>query len=206
MTENLRESISALMDNEASEIEMHRVLKSIESDDEVRSTWRRYQLASFTLKRQLNNSSLIDISVDISAQIAEAIALEAVPGDVPAAIPASGAQTFWGKVAKPMTSLAVAASVAFMVIFGALQIEHNSVIDPQAGFAENTNVPQINTTGLPLNGVQTVAAGSSSSETLTPSQRRLRELMSKHAQQADLLRGRGVMPYVQMVDMQETRD
>lgn len=202
MTENLRESISALMDNEASEIEMHRVLKSIESDDEVRSTWRRYQLASFTLKRQLNDSS----RVDISAQIAEAIALEAVPGDVPAAIPASGAQTFWGKVAKPMTSLAVAASVAFMVVFGALQVEQNGVIDPQAGFAETTNVPQINTTGLPLNGVQTVAAGSSSPETLTPSQRRLRELMSKHAQQADLLRGRGVMPYVQMVDMQETRD
>ena len=202
MTENLRESISALMDNEASEIEMHRVLKSIESDDEVRSTWRRYQLASFTLKRQLNDSS----RVDISAQIAEAIALEAVPGDVPAAIPASGVQTFWGKVAKPMTSLAVAASVAFMVVFGALQVEQNGVIDPQAGFAETTNVPQINTTGLPLNGVQTVAAGSSSPETLTPSQRRLRELMSKHAQQADLLRGRGVMPYVQMVDMQETRN
>ena len=202
MTENLRESISALMDNEASEIEMHRVLKSIESDDEVRSTWRRYQLASFTLKRQLNDSS----RVDISAQIAEAIALEAVPGDVPAAIPASGAQTFWGKVAKPMTSLAVAASVAFMVVFGALQVEQNGVIDPQGGFAEATNVPQINTTGLPLNGVQTVAADSSSPEPLTPSQRRLRELMSKHAQQADLLRGRGVMPYVQMVDMQETRD
>ena len=201
MTENLRESISALMDNEASEIEMHRVLKSIESDDEVRSTWRRYQLASFTLKRQLNDSS----RVDISAQIAEAIALEAVPGDVPAAIPVSGAQAFWGKVAKPLTSLAVAASVAFMVVFGALQIEQNGVIDPQAGFADSTNVPQINTAGLPLNGLQTVAAGSSSPETLTPSQRRLRELMSKHAQQADLLRGRGVMPYVQMVDMQETR-
>jgi len=47
MTERLRESISALMDDEADDLELGRVLRSMEAgDSEVRETWSRYQLVS----------------------------------------------------------------------------------------------------------------------------------------------------------------
>ena len=47
MTERLRESLSALMDDEADDLELGRVLRAMEAgDDEVRETWSRYQLVS----------------------------------------------------------------------------------------------------------------------------------------------------------------
>ncbi len=125
MTDNLRESISALMDNEASEIEVHRVLKEIESDAAIRSTWQRYQLASFALKRQLHESS----PVDISTRVADAIADESGAGE--GAAVAATVQTGWSKFGKSLTSLAVAASVAFMVVFGAIQFQQKSMLSRQ---------------------------------------------------------------------------
>ena len=42
MTDKLRESLSALMDNEADELEVQRVLRQIGEDVELRRTWERY--------------------------------------------------------------------------------------------------------------------------------------------------------------------
>src|SRR5690625_5430743 len=50
---SLAESISALADNEASPLELHRLLKASESDPEVKSTWSRYQLISAAMRRDL---------------------------------------------------------------------------------------------------------------------------------------------------------
>ena len=44
MTERMRESLSALLDNEANELEMERVLKHVADDDSLRQTWVRYNL------------------------------------------------------------------------------------------------------------------------------------------------------------------
>lgn len=50
MTERLRESLSALMDDEADDLELGRVLRAMEAgDEEVRETWSRYQLVSAVL-------------------------------------------------------------------------------------------------------------------------------------------------------------
>jgi sigma-E factor negative regulatory protein RseA len=47
MTERFRESLSALMDDEADDLELGRVLRAMEAgDDQVRGTWSRYQLVS----------------------------------------------------------------------------------------------------------------------------------------------------------------
>ena len=80
MTDNLRESISALMDDEANELEVRRILNHLDKGDEdnVRHTLHRYQLASAALQRN-SNHNLLD--VDLSGRIADAIAQEDIAAD-----------------------------------------------------------------------------------------------------------------------------
>ena len=71
MSDSLRESISALVDDEAQELELRRVLSSMENDEELRQTWRRYQTASFSMKRQMDGRFDLDISDRVASVIAD---------------------------------------------------------------------------------------------------------------------------------------
>ena len=66
--EVLQESLSALMDNEADELEVRRVLQAAEQDPTVRGTWERYQIARSVLHKEHWQGS-----VDLSAGIAAAL-------------------------------------------------------------------------------------------------------------------------------------
>ncbi|ARU55320.1 MAG: sigma-E factor negative regulatory protein [Pseudomonadales bacterium] len=66
MDERLKESISALFDNEAEELETRRVLAS--SDDRVLHQWKRYQQMSELIQ---TNSQAFDLSQRVSAAIAD---------------------------------------------------------------------------------------------------------------------------------------
>ncbi len=50
--EALQETLSAVMDNEADELELRRVLAACGEDAELRSTWSRYQLARSVMHRE----------------------------------------------------------------------------------------------------------------------------------------------------------
>ena len=50
MSETLRESMSAVIDGEADEFEVRRVLDEIEHDDEMREKWHRYHLLGAVLR------------------------------------------------------------------------------------------------------------------------------------------------------------
>jgi len=67
MTEKLHESLSALMDNEADELELRRILKAIESSEtlsegeqqiasELQDKWHRYHILSACLKQELHTT------------------------------------------------------------------------------------------------------------------------------------------------------
>lgn len=190
MTENLRESISALMDDEANELEIHRVLSGMEQNDEVRDTWKRYQIASFAMKGKLPSH----MDIDISAQIAEAISEEQIEQVSQATV------SPWSRFLKPITSVAVAASVAFLVVFGALQINQTQT---GPGLAQQESQPSLNS--LAGADVKSPDLMPVSDESLTPSQKRLRALIDTHTQQADLSRGRAFMPYAQLVSDSESK-
>ncbi|MGI1677353.1 MAG: sigma-E factor negative regulatory protein [Cellvibrionaceae bacterium] len=66
--QHLYESLSALVDNEASELELHRILSESERDPSVRARWHRYQLARTALKGEV-----IAASVDISDAVRDAV-------------------------------------------------------------------------------------------------------------------------------------
>ncbi len=190
MTDNLRESISALMDDEANELEIHRLLSSKEEDDEVRNTWKRYQLASFAMKGQLPKH----IDIDISQRVAEAIADEDITYEAGSAVNSKG----WSKVLRPVASMAVAASVAFLVVFGALQI-NQPVSGPQGmEFTQSTSVDATSQFASTIES-QDSSVLAASVDSLTPTQKKLRALIDTHTQQADLSRGRAFMPYAQLV-------
>ncbi|GIT22678.1 MAG: hypothetical protein CM1200mP40_23600 [Gammaproteobacteria bacterium] len=71
MSEHEKESLSALLDNEADDLELRRLLKSYESDPEIRETWERYSLAQALL-----HGETVPISSNLSARIHEKIVAE----------------------------------------------------------------------------------------------------------------------------------
>ncbi len=71
--EALQESLSAVMDNEADELELRRVLNACD-DVETRETWARYQIA-----RAVMHKDLLLPRLDIAAAVSAALADEAVP-------------------------------------------------------------------------------------------------------------------------------
>lgn len=67
--EALQETLSAVMDNEADELELRRVLAACGEDAELRSTWSRYQLARSVMHREPTLPKL-DIAAAVSAALA----------------------------------------------------------------------------------------------------------------------------------------
>lgn len=69
-SDHILESVSALVDNEASEIELHRILKNISREEELRERWRRYHIIGSIMRREHSAISTIDVSSAVSAAIA----------------------------------------------------------------------------------------------------------------------------------------
>lgn len=109
MTDRLQESVSALMDGEASELEVRRVLARVESP-EVRESWRAWQLT----RGALAGDSLQFAQIDLSARIRASLEDED-PQVEPTTPPPSSHRTAWQR---PLGGLAVAATVAVAVVMG----------------------------------------------------------------------------------------
>ncbi len=124
MSENLKQSLSALLDDEADEFEVRRTLEQL--DAESADTWQRYQLTSAVLKGERP-----DYRTDLSAGVMTA--LEAEPA---LAVKTPKAGLFW----KPLASVAVAASVTAMVIFGAQSFEGGRMAPGGATLAGNDQI------------------------------------------------------------------
>ncbi len=124
--ELLNESLSAVMDGEAGELELRRVLSAVGEDEELRQRWQRYQLASAALRRQL-----VQPELDLASRVSAAIAAEE---QVPAA-PAARGSSF--------LRLAVAAGVTCAVLVGArfYGMQQEAV---ETGLASQQPVPTIN--------------------------------------------------------------
>ncbi|OLO10001.1 hypothetical protein BTW10_16870 [Chromohalobacter japonicus] len=116
MNQNVRESLSALMDNEGDELEIRRVMRSLQDAPEDAETWRRYHLARSMMQRDRG----VDVSADLSAGIMARLADE--PGLQEATTPGT-------RRAVPFSfagSAAIAAAVSLMVITGVQVYNANS--------------------------------------------------------------------------------
>ena len=133
----LTESVSALVDGEVSELELHRILKELAlegssdpadlTDQSVVNKWSRYNLTS----QAMANTPLA--GKDISQSVSAAIANEKTYSN-------NFIQQFIQ--AKSVGRFAVAASVAFMAIIGVQQLNNVSPMQNEAfqtaGSSENS--------------------------------------------------------------------
>lgn len=100
--ESLRETLSAVMDNEAEELELRRALAA-SGEPDVQATWSRYQIARAAMRGEYFAPGL-NIAAGVSAALA----------DEPAPAPARTMQPLWRSVGR----VAIAASVTVAVLAG----------------------------------------------------------------------------------------
>lgn len=194
MTEGLRESVSALMDDEASELETRRVLSEIRKDDELRNTWKRYHVVSLAIRGQLGDATRLDVSKGVAQAIA----------DEHLEVGATGMQRApWSRMMRAGTGVAVAASVAFLAVFGALQFNQPDGGDGPSAVAQQNNSDSGTELAGNMGGAGDVMTVSS--QALSSDQKRLLELINTHTQQANMSRSRGFIPYAQLVSQETIR-
>jgi sigma-E factor negative regulatory protein RseA len=190
--EALQESLSAVMDNEADELELRRVLNAFD-DVETRDTWARYQIA-----RAVMHKDLLLPRLDIAAAVSAALADEAVP--------AKASRGPWRSLGR----LAVAASVTLAVLAGvrlynqdeiagvelAQRSSQQSLVAPQvkgpavlAGYNESSDA-----TGPMANGVLQGQPGWHD--------QRLPGYLRQHAQQAALKGTESALPYARAASLE----
>ncbi|MCK5892892.1 MAG: MucB/RseB C-terminal domain-containing protein [Endozoicomonadaceae bacterium] len=77
---HLKESLSALMDNEANELEMRRVLDRLKDDESLKKTAFTYQLIGDVVRKEAHACVGVDLSSAISDEIAKESPAEVVKG------------------------------------------------------------------------------------------------------------------------------
>ena len=196
MSELMRESLSALMDDEANELEVERVLAGISKDSSLRRDWVRYNL----VRAVAAGHPPTHLELDISTQVREAIAGEN-----------AGKSAFTQRIMRPLASMAVAASVAATVVFGGQQLAQLEVdsYDTQAIASSVSPVGMVNSLGA--TSVQ-ASYGTQGMPELQPATRtayqelarqRLQKYMQEHAEHAALNTPNGLVPFARVPRIQE---
>ncbi|MDO6564454.1 MucB/RseB C-terminal domain-containing protein [Amphritea sp. 1_MG-2023] len=111
MSEQPKEALSALMDNEVGDFELRSLLKQSAERSELSEQWQRYHVASSLLKNEQLDTG------DISLMVKQAIYAEPVleqHTEAPSEEKSLSRKRFF----KPLMSMAVAASVTAVVILG----------------------------------------------------------------------------------------
>ena len=137
MSEQLKESLSAVMDGEADEFEIRRVLNEAADDPELRGVWERYHLVRSVMRGE---GRARGVGADVlSMRLWKQIDAEEAPADdIDDAVntpqrASRGGWTTWGQ---RLAGVAVAASVAAAVIVGFRVDDGASVQTPKIAVAD----------------------------------------------------------------------
>jgi sigma-E factor negative regulatory protein RseA len=202
MSDKLRESISALVDGEANEMDLHRVLKASETDDNVRQSWRCYQAISAVVKNEERSLLQIDISAGVKNALADD--KKAVGSRI-------------SEMLKPMMSVAVAATVTVAILTGT-QIYQVASSGGNASLNEvattenfNSSAPvtagQFNNLAIPASVSTDVYAKPSQAQldkrayADAVAEQRLHAYMYRHVENSSISTGSGVMPFARVEDL-----
>ncbi|WP_078084273.1 sigma-E factor negative regulatory protein [Microbulbifer mangrovi] len=120
--QRLNESLSSLMDGEASELEIQRLLKESDaSGGDLQQRWSRYQLAANVMRGEQVAPVDLGLAASISAAIADepSLAESAQPASANDAGNSAARSRWW----RPLSRGAVAATVAFAAVLGVQQMQ-----------------------------------------------------------------------------------
>ena len=186
-----RESLSALIDGEASEIEVHRLVREFRSDESLTSSWAMYQHIGSTLRTNSGSVS-IEHHKRLFTRITDAIESE------------DSHSRERQKSASPRTviagSLALAASMVIAIFIG-IQQTSESLPLADAG-AQTSSMETVSSNQSPVLDVQTVA-NQSDVQPRTPElveldeekQRRLRAYLNQHDRMSRMNPGKRFVNY-----------
>lgn len=203
MTERMRESISALLDDEANELELERVLSQIADDEELRQSWVRYN----AVRASIGGQHVAQMNVDISHRVRSAIAAQ--QGD---AVGPGAARSLKERLLRPVASFAVAASVAATVVIGGqqlAQINGSPYGDDQALATAASPVGMVNSFGA--SSVR-ASYGTQAIPVLQPATRtayrelarqRMNRYIQEHAEHAALNSPQGLIPFARVPQIRE---
>jgi len=194
--EALQESLSAVMDNEADELELRRVINALD-DAETRATWSRYQVA-----RAVMHKELLDPRLDLSAAVSAAIADEVAP--------VKAGRGPWRSLGR----LAVAASVTVAVLAGVRLYNQDDITG--AELAQQQPAQQQQSPSMPQVKGPAVLAGytTESSEAPGPmangvlqgqqgwNDQRLPGYLRQHAQEAAVKGTESALPYARAASLE----
>lgn len=189
--EALQESLSAVMDNEADELELRRVLAAAGDDAELRGTWSRYQIA-----RAVMHKELLEPRLDIAAAVSAALAAESTP-----AVAVRGPWRVVGRVA-------VAASVTLAVLAGVRFYNQDELAGAQMAQQQTAQpsltLPQVQ--GPAVLAGYTEAASPLQQNAEQPSsgwhEQRLPAYLRQHAQQAAATGADSALPYARAASLE----
>lgn len=217
--QRLNESLSALVDGEASELEVQRLLKESDvsgssSAADLAQRWSRYQLAANVLRGDKVAPVDLGLAASISAAIAEEPPLTGATEPAAANDASDGAarSRWW----RPLSRGAVAATVAFAAILGVQQIQSPQTVGDMLAGGERPAqqavqsvpqpsgflVPTLNTravsTAPQLVPEQRAGVGPALQVQVAPSpelMRHLNRVMIEHSEQAARVGSQGMVPF-----------
>ena len=203
--EQVKESLSALMDDESSDLEARRILKELELGDTnqasmLRNKWRRYHIASAAIK----GSSISNF--DYSESIAEAISFEK---------PLK--KSLMPKMVNSAGRFAIAASVAVISILGVQGLNQDSSMDGEAAKFALIDESAVNNFTGPMNQIpfsvrvpqegslSTVSAESGKQKQYSDKQTQayILYILSKHSAESSDLSNNGILPYSRIEERQK---
>jgi len=118
MSEQLKESLSAVMDGEADEFEIRRVLNEAAGDPELRGVWERYHLVRSVMRGEGGTKGADRLSTRFWTQIDSGDETRAVGNSEPIDTGARAPRSNWMTWGQRVAGLAVAAGVAAAVVIG----------------------------------------------------------------------------------------
>ena len=164
MSELEKESLSALLDNEADDLEIGRVLKYCEQNPALLETWER-----FSLVQALLHEPAVPVSADLAPAISAQIAEEPLAVSAHSVKPSTGKPSNWQQY---FAKVAIAAAVALVFIVAVQSSLDNTAVPvaQQAPAVEN---------GVPTASPQdpTLVAERAAVELDPAAQQRLREYL-----------------------------
>jgi sigma-E factor negative regulatory protein RseA len=187
--DNLHEKLSALVDDNLSELERDQLIAKIAHDDELLATWSRYHLIKDTLQGHVHDYT----SRNLAASISQQLELEPV-----VLAPKTRKAVQWQR---PLAGFAIAASVALVAVLGVRNIDSGTSITPvqvaQLEAPARVTVtpdpqPVISSQSSSPATVEFVAAGS---EGNPPGARLKSYLVNHYERKSDF----GMLPYVRMI-------
>lgn len=143
----LRESLSALMDDEADELELRRILRALPANPELSAAWQRYHAVRASLHNEIHSRPAVNLLAGINASLAAEA--DAYPSAVRGRVLRSGILRYLGQGA-------IAASVALAALMSISLLQNGGMDAPASTVAEATVTPAVETPVL--NGDYTTTA------------------------------------------------